>query len=151
MSSPSVTREDAPYSPLYFLATLGSGGLMVTFFMFLMFWVPHPGRPVPIFEDITAAFATGAVPLQAAIVVAMAGIAGLSLLLVKSLIWNLRNLSAFRASPAYQALRTSSGETQLMAIPLALAMVVNGGFIVGLVFVPGLWTVVEYLLSLIHI
>lgn len=145
MSSPSVSRPDAHYSPLYFLATLGSGGLMVTFFMFLMFWVPHSGRPVPNFEDITAAFSTGTLPLQASIVVAMVGIAGLTFLLSKSLIWNLRNLSAFRATPAYQTLRTSNAETQLMAIPLALAMVVNGGFIVGLVFVPGLWTVVEYL------
>lgn len=145
MSSPPVARTDAPYSPLYFLATLGSGGLMVTFFMFLMFWVPHPGRPVPIFEDITAAFVVGPFPLQAAIVVAAVGIAGMTFLLVKSLIWNLRNLSVFRAEPSYQSLRASNAETQLMAIPLALAMVVNGGFIVGLVFVPGLWTVVEYL------
>ena len=39
------------YSPLYFLASVGAGGLTVTFFMWLMFWVPHTGRPVPIFED----------------------------------------------------------------------------------------------------
>ncbi len=59
MPSPSSKRDVASYSPLYFLSTLGSGGLMVTFFMFLMFWVPHPGRPVPIFEDIIFAFAGG--------------------------------------------------------------------------------------------
>jgi hypothetical protein len=39
------------YSPLYFLASLGAGGLAVTFFMWLMFWVPHPEQPVPIFEN----------------------------------------------------------------------------------------------------
>ncbi|WP_299422964.1 hypothetical protein [uncultured Shimia sp.] len=148
MPTPSATRDVASYSPLYFLSTLGSGGLMVTFFMFLMFWVPHPGRPVPIFEDIMSAFAGGALPLKAAIVVAMLGIAGLTYLLIKSLIWNLRGLSAFKTTDAYAALRATNAETQLMAIPLALAMVVNGGFIVGLVFVPGLWTVVEFLFPL---
>ncbi|WP_294221942.1 hypothetical protein [uncultured Shimia sp.] len=148
MSSPSAAQMRPPYSPLYFLATLGAGGLMVTFFMFLMFWVPHPGRPVPIFEDIMSAFASGNLPLQVSIVAAMGGIAGLTFLLIKSLIWNLRGLSAFKTTDAYAALRSSNAETQLMAIPLALAMVVNGGFIVGLVFVPGLWNVVEYLFPL---
>jgi len=63
------------YSPLYFLASLGAGGLSVTFFMFLMFWVPHPGLPVPVFEDIIAAFQGGGLPLRSAIVVALAGVA----------------------------------------------------------------------------
>jgi hypothetical protein len=35
-----------------------------------------------------------------------------------------------------------------MALPLALAMSVNGLFIAGLVFVPGLWSVIEYLFPL---
>lgn len=140
--------QQTTYSPLYFLATLGAGGLMVTFFMYLMFWVPHPGKPVPIFEDILAAFQTGPLAMQAAIIVAVTGIAGLTILLLRSLIWNLRRYAQFRKTDAYTALRASNAETQLMAIPLALAMVVNGGFIVGLVFVPGLWGVVEYLFPL---
>ncbi|WP_270725669.1 TsoY family (seleno)protein [Shimia sp. Alg240-R146] len=138
----------APYSPLYFLATLGAGGLMVTFFMYLMFWVPHPSQPVPIFEDILAAFQSGGGALKAAIIVAVTGIAGLAVLMIRSLIWNLSRLSQFRKTDAYTALRASNAETQLMAIPLALAMVVNGGFIIGLVFVPGLWGVVEFLFPL---
>jgi hypothetical protein len=35
-----------------------------------------------------------------------------------------------------------------MAMPLALAMSVNGLFIIGMVFVPGLWSVIEYLFPL---
>ncbi|THH36283.1 hypothetical protein E4Z66_14220 [Aliishimia ponticola] len=136
------------YSPLYFLATLGAGGLMVTFFMYLMFWVPHLNQPVPIFEDILAAFMAGGMALQAAIVVAAIGIAVFAYLLVRTLIWNLRAFSAYRTTEAYTQLRQSNAETQLMAVPLALAMGVNGAFIVGLVFVPGLWTVVEYLFPL---
>lgn len=141
----SQNRPADTWSPLYFLASLGAGGLAVTFFMFLMFWVPHPGQPVPVFEDILAAFSGGTPLMQAAILVAVTGIAGFAFLNIKLLIWNLARLSEYRKTPAYQALVGSNGETQLLAMPLALAMTVNAGFILGLVFVPGLWNVVEYL------
>ncbi|GGB52099.1 hypothetical protein GCM10011316_25130 [Roseibium aquae] len=136
------------YSPLYFLAALGAGGLMVTFFMYLMFWVPHPGQPVPVFEDIAAALAAGPMPLKAAVAIAWAGILFFAYLHVRLLVWNLRQYTRFRATNAYKTLVSGNGETQLMAIPLTLAMTINGGFILGLVFVPGLWTVVEYLFPL---
>lgn len=135
----------SPWSPLYFLASLGAGGLSVTFFMFLMFWVPHPGQPVPVFEDILAAFSGGAWPLKVAIVIAVTGIAGFAFLNIKLLVWNLARLAEFRRTDAYKTLTSSNAETTLLALPLALAMTVNAGFILGLVFVPGLWSVIEYL------
>lgn len=146
--SSQIQRPADSYSPLYFLASLGAGGLTVTFFMYLMFWVPHTGRPVPIFEDITAAFATGSLAQQIAIVAAVAGIGFFAFLNVKSLVWNLNALAAFKKTEAYEKLRSSNGETTLLAMPLAMAMTVNAMFIVGLVFVPKLWTVVEYLFPL---
>ena len=148
MPSRTPAPETAPertYSPLYFLASLGAGGLAVTFFMYLMFWVPHPGQPVPVFEDVAAAFATGTLPLQAAIVVALLGIAWFGYRNIRLLIWNLARMGGFRGSAAGTRLLASNAETQLLAMPLALAMTVNVGFILGLVFVPGLWGVVEYL------
>lgn len=141
----SCQRPADSWSPLYFLASLGAGGLAVTFFMFLMFWVPHPGQPVPVFEDILAAFSKGSMALQAAIIVAVTGIAGFAYLNLKLLIWNLARLAQFKKTDAYADLMRSNGETQFLAMPLALAMTVNAGFILGLVFVPGLWAVVEYL------
>jgi len=136
------------YSPIYFLASLGAGGLAVTFFMYLMFWVPHPGQPIPVFEDIAAAFVSGSVAMKVAIAVAATGIAGFVALNLKSLMWNLSALRAFSTTEAYGKLMSSNGETQVLAMPLALAMTVNAMFIVGLVFVPGLWGVVEYLFPL---
>ena len=41
----SVTRPADSYSPIYFLASLGAGGIAVSFFMFLMFWVHIPVKP----------------------------------------------------------------------------------------------------------
>ena len=136
------------YSPLYFLASLGAGGLSVTFFMYLMFWVPHVGRPVPVFEDITAAFVSGALPLQAAIIIAVVGILLMTFLNVKSLLWNISALNRFKKTDAYRSLRASNAETTLLAAPLASAMTINALFIVGLVFVPGLWSIIEYLFPL---
>ena len=136
------------YSPIYFLASLGAGGISVSFFMYLMFWVPHKDKPVPVFEDILTAFTGGSAALQSAIVVAWIGIALFTFLNLKSLLWNLGALARFKQTPAYEALRNSNAESTLLAMPLALAMTVNALFIVGLVFVPGLWSVVEYLFPL---
>ena len=140
-----TTPAAEKYSPLYFLASVGAGGLAVTFFMYLMFWVPHKDRPVPIFEDIAAFFPTAGLPAQIAIVVAMAGIAIFTIMNLQKLFWNISAFNAFKKTEAYTTLRNSNAETTLLAYPLALAMSVNALFIVGLVFVPGLWNVVEYL------
>ncbi len=147
MSHP-LSRPADTWSPLYFLASLGAGGLAVTFFMYLLFWVPHPGRTVPVFEDIAAAFATGTLATQAMIAAAAIGIAVFGVLNIRALVWNLRSFFRFRATEAYAKLRSTNGESALLAMPLALAMSVNVGFIFGLVFVPGLWGVVEYLFPL---
>ncbi|WP_439123483.1 TsoY family (seleno)protein [Marivita sp.] len=144
----SATRPADSYSPIYFLASLGAGGIAVTFFMFLMFWVPHPNQPVPVFEDIAAAFANGSLQLQTGIAVALTGIAVFAFLNIKSLIWNLQSFSTFKKTDAYTKLRATNAEATLLAMPLALAMSVNAMFIVGLVFVPQLWSVVEYLFPL---
>lgn len=148
MAHPATSPAESRYTPLYFLASLGAGGIAVTFFLWLMFWVPHPGKPVPVFEDIAAAFATGGPAMQVMIVVAALGIAVAAFTNIRLLVWNLGHLGRFRAHEGFAAFRTSNAETQLMAMPLALAMTVNVGFILGLVFVPGLWGVTEYLFPL---
>jgi len=147
-SSIPVGRPVDRWTPTYFLSSVGAGGLAVTFFMYLLFWVPHPGRTVPVFEDIAAAFAGGGIATKAMIAVAAIGIAGLATANFALLVWNLRRWSAFRRSPAREALRATNAEASTLALPLALAMSVNAGFILGLVFVPGLWSVVEYLFPL---
>eukprot|EP00307_Rebecca_sp_RCC1486_P006958 CAMPEP_0119414274 /NCGR_PEP_ID=MMETSP1335-20130426/6744_1 /TAXON_ID=259385 /ORGANISM="Chrysoculter rhomboideus, Strain RCC1486" /LENGTH=424 /DNA_ID=CAMNT_0007439143 /DNA_START=89 /DNA_END=1363 /DNA_ORIENTATION=+ len=140
-----MERPADKYSPTYFLASLGMGGIAVTFFMYPLFWVPHPGRTVPIFEDIVAAWVKGDASLQAAIVISMAGILSFAVLNLYTLAWNLRSYAAFKKSDAYAKLRQSHAESTLLAMPLTLAMSVNVVFIVGIVFIPRIWTVIEYL------
>ena len=145
MSDTSHSAAAEHWSPLYFLSALGAGGLAVTFFMWLMFWVPHPGQPVPVFEDIVAYLATSGPLGDAMVLTAMGGIAVFAALHIALLVWNLRKLAAFTRSDAYRALTRSNAESQLKGVPLTLAMAINVGFILGLVFVPGLWGIVEYL------
>lgn len=143
-----LKRPADSYSPLYFLASLGAGGLAVTFFMWLYFWVPHPAQPVPVFEDIAAAFAAGDAAMQGMILAAAAGILFFAFHNLRLLAWNLSAFARYRGTEAYAKLRRGNAETQVTAMPLAIAMSINVGFILGMVFVPGLWTVVEYLFPL---
>ena len=140
-----ANRPADTWSPLYFLASVGAGGLVVTFFMAFMFWVPHGGQTVPVFEDIAAALQTASPAFAATLAVAALGIAVFGAMNLYLLVWNLRRVGAFQASDRGQKARLSNAQTQMMAMPLALAMSVNVAFILGLVFVPGLWSVIEYL------
>ncbi|MFP4125996.1 MAG: TsoY family (seleno)protein [Alphaproteobacteria bacterium] len=143
-ASPSSTT----WNPLYFLGALGAGGVAVTFFLWLLFHVPHPGRAVPTATDIQSAIAAGGPFARAAIIVALAGIAVAATTHVTLLARHLRYFATWRGTPTWRELRRSNDETRLMAAPLTLAMTLNVGFICGLVFVPGLWSVVEWLFPL---
>lgn len=146
--SETPSKPSDTYAPLYFLTSLGAGGLTVTFFMWLMHWTTHPGRSVPVFEDIVAAFAAGGAGVRAMIGMALTGIALYAFFNLKYLVWNVFHFLRWKQTPAAAQLFSSNAETQILAMPLALAMSVNVCFILGMVFVPGLWRVVEYLFPL---
>ena len=136
------------YSPLYFLASVGAGGLATTFFMYLLYWVPHPGRPVPVFEDIMAYLSTADILGQSMVIFAMAAIAFFVYLNIRLLVWNLKEFALFKKTDAYINHQKSNAQTQVKAQALALAMSVNASFTAGLVFIPGLWSIIEYLFPL---
>lgn len=133
------------YSPLYFLAALGAGGLSISFFMYLMFMTPHPDTPIPTWDSLTAVFAADHTILKVLSGVALAGIALFAILHIRLLIWNVLEYRRYKRTDSFRALQQSNGEVQLMAIPLTYAMSINVGFVLGALFIPGLWDVVEYL------
>jgi hypothetical protein len=132
------------YSPMYFLAALGAGGLSVSFFMYLMFLVPHKGTPLATFDFVFPALMKGDW-LSFVIVIALIGIIFFAIKHFQLLAWNIKQYKAFKESVGYQNLRTSNAEVTLMAMPLTFAMTINVCFVLGAVFVPGLWSVVEYM------
>lgn len=136
------------YSPLYFLAALGFGGTSAFFFMYFMFLTPHPQTPIPTFESIAAAWATGPVAMQAAIATAYLGMSVFALGHLGLLAWNLSELAIFKRTPAYQGLLGSNARVTLMAVPLTLGMTINTLFVTSATPIPGLWNVIEYLFPL---
>ena len=144
-----LKRDLGPrYNPLFFLAALGAGGLTVSFFLYPMFLVSHPDTPMVTFDHLWPIL-TGPVSIESILL-------GLDLLAVlffaslhfRLLAWNVREYRLFRRTDAYRELRDSNAEISLMSIPLTLAMTINGLFVLGALFVPGLWSVVEYLFPL---
>ncbi len=133
------------YNPLYFLASLGAGGLAISFFLYPMFMVKHPGTPLVSFDHLQPLLTHGDPLLQALLYADLAVVALFALLHFRLLWWNLSEYRQFRRTSAFEQLRQSNSEVSLMAIPLTLAMSVNVSFTLGSLFVPGLWSAVEYL------
>lgn len=139
-------KNHISYNPAYFLAALGNGGLAVSFFMYLMFMVPHPNTPMATFNDIFPYVVGGNTLVSASIILALIGMVYFSFRHFQRLIWNLKKFKVFKQTEAYEALKKSNGAASLMAVPLTLAMMINVLFVLGAVFVPNLWNVIEILL-----
>jgi len=132
------------YTPLCWLSALGAGGLTVTFFIYLNFLLPHKGSPMATYSFAVAALQGGGW-LAWVSGFSLAGIALFALIHFYLLIRVSRRHLAYKKEEAYRQLRSGNAEVTLMAIPLTLTMTINVSFILGAVFVPGLWGVVEYL------
>jgi len=132
------------YTPVYFLASLGAGGLSVSFFMYLMFLVPHKNSPMATFDFVFPVLLQGTW-LSFVSAFSIVFIIVFAILHFKLLIWNIKQYNAFKVTKAFDSLLNSNAEISLMTIPLTLAMTINVCFVLGALFVPGLWDVVEYL------
>ena len=132
------------YSPTYFLSSLGAGGLSVSFFMYLMFLVPHPNTPMATFDFILLAILK-ADWLSFISLFSLIFIVVFSFFHFKLLIWNTKQFNLYKKTKAYQELINSNSQITLMTIPLTYTMSINVCFILGAVFIPNLWSIVEYL------
>lgn len=139
-----IKNLNEKYNPLYFLAALGAGGLAVSFFMYPNFILAHEG-PILTFNEAYA-YLMGDDKLTAILLSgALIAIAALAVLHFRLLFWNISEYRKFKKTAEFQALKKSNREVTLMVIPLTLAMSVNVSFVLGALFVPNLWSVVEYL------
>ena len=137
-----ILREK--FSPMCFLASLGAGGLSVSFFMYLMFLVPHPNTPMATYDFIIPALLKGDW-LSLVVSFSLVFIIAFAFLHFKLLIWNTKQFNLYKKTTAYEELINSNSQITLMTIPLTFAMTINVCFVLGAVFVPGLWGIVEFL------
>ena len=132
------------FSPMCFLSALGAGGLSVSFFMYLMFLVPHPNTPLATYDFVVSALLKGDW-LSLVTAFSLVFIIAFAYLHFKLLVWNTKQFNLYKKSKNYEDLLNSNSQITLMTIPLTYTMTINVCFILGAVFVPGLWGVVEYL------
>lgn len=132
------------FSPMCFLSALGAGGLSVSFFMYLMFLVPHSGSPMATFDFIIVELTKGTW-LSFVISFSLVFILVFAYFHFKLLIWNTKQFNMYKNTENYKKLINSNAEISLMTIPLTFTMTINVCFVLGAVFVPKLWNVVEYL------
>ena len=137
-----ILREK--FSPMCFLSSLGAGGLSVSFFMYLMFLVPHPNTPMATFDFIAPALLKGDW-LSLVSSFSLVFIIAFAYLHFKLLIWNTKQFNLYKKTKNYEDLLNSNSQITLMTIPLTYTMTINVCFVLGAVFVPKLWDIVEYL------
>ncbi len=144
------------YSPTLFLASLGNGGMAVAFYVYLHFMIKHVkiavaghDKPVTVpmaeFNAVKQALTGGDLVTSILVGLALLGILVFAIRHYFFLFWNFSELKKFKQTPAYQELLNSNREISLAAIPLTLGMSINVFFVMAAVFVPGVWSVVEYL------
>lgn len=123
------------YNVSYFLSALGAGGLAVSFFMYLMFLIPHPTTPLPTFEIVFSYF--NSLNMNSILITfCLSFILFFSLIHFKLLYLNTKE---------YFQINKKQNSLSFMVVPLTYAMTINVCFILGAVFVPKLWSIVEYL------
>lgn len=146
-----MNTQKMQWQPSYWLAALGAGGLSISFFMYLMWLVPHTETPVPVWEQIIPVLSGAALMpagVRFVVWVAVCLMVLLALLHGVLLVWNIRAHAVAAKTPQYQQFLQSPSQVQLMTRPLTLTMTVNVCFAAGAVLVPGLWSIVEYIFPL---
>jgi len=133
------------YTPVYFLASLGSGGLAVSFFVYFMFMVDHPKTPVATFDFLFPVLTGGNPVISAIIALNYLAMYIFYYLHLRLLFWNLSEYKKFKKTTKYNEMKNSHQAVAFMAIPLTLAMTVNASFAVFAASVPKLWTIVEFM------
>ncbi|HHH54923.1 MAG TPA: hypothetical protein ENK91_14770 [Bacteroidetes bacterium] len=133
------------YHLLYFLSSLGAGGLMVSFFMFFQFMIPHKGSPMVTVSHIIDFFNKGSIWIKLGIILNYVLIAFFAFKHLQLLFWNFSELSKFRKTEAFKKFVNSATGIAQMARPLTLAMTVNVVVIAAVITIPNLWNYVEIL------
>ncbi|MET0091466.1 MAG: hypothetical protein ABW068_15860 [Candidatus Thiodiazotropha sp.] len=140
-----LSSNEASFNPQVFLSALGAGGLAISFFLYPQFMIPHPTSPMVTFEVLQSVMLGENSWVSVLLAVDLILILGFAFIHFHLLAKSLRAYRRFRKTDAFTALRLGNEEVSLMAIPLTLSMSVNVLLVLGALYVPGLWHVVEWL------
>ncbi|PHO11504.1 TsoY family (seleno)protein [Malaciobacter marinus] len=140
-----VSNLGEKYTPMYFLASLGSGGLAVSFFLYLNFLIPHKGVEMVSITHIMPFLQKGNF---VSFLIAIAILITFFFIFkhFELLFWNIKEYGFFKKSIGFEKLKRTNSEVSLMAIPLTIGMSMNIVFILLALTLPILYDVIEYLL-----
>ncbi|WP_130538313.1 TsoY family (seleno)protein [Thiomicrorhabdus indica] len=141
MSQPMTQNQDKPqFQVLHILAALGAGGMTASFFFIVNFSTLHPGDVFISWDILWRDYIGGTSAHQLIVQLYMLG-ATISAIVHFVLLnrW-FKGFNQFKQTDAYEKLKNSNAEVQLMAIPLTLAMSMNVFFILGAMYIPGLFS-----------
>ena len=124
---------------LHILAALGAAGMTASFFFAINYMTVHPGKVFVDFNTLLANHFGQTDTLSLFIQTYLAGAVFAATLHFVLLIRWFKGFNIYRKTVEYQALLNSNREVQLMAIPLTLTMTMNVFFILGSLFIPGLF------------
>ncbi len=117
----------------------------MSFYMYLLFLVPHKGVPLATFDLMYPFFLKSSMVVKISMILALIGIVYFSYKHFALLVKNIVNWNSFKNTDEYGAIKGTLREVSFMAIPLTYAMTVNVFFVLGAAFVPGLWSIIEYM------
>lgn len=131
--------KNPPFQILHILAPLGAAGMTASFFFVVNYMTHHPGNAFIDFNTLWLNHLGQTDPLNLLIQFYIVGVVlSASLHFVLLYRW-FQGFRQFRKTPDYQSLKASNKEVQLMAIPLTLTMSMNVFFILGALWIPGLF------------
>lgn len=133
-----------PFQILHILAPLGAAGMTASFFFVVNYMTAHPGNAFIDFNTLLAHHFGKTDALNLLIQTYIGGIVLSAFLHFFLLFRWFRGFNRFRQSAEYTGLKASNKEVQLMAIPLTLTMTMNVLFILGALFIPGLFDPVTW-------
>ena len=136
------------YTPILFLSALGAGGLSVSFFIYLLFLIPHKKTPLVTFNHIMDFFSKVTILNKSLIILALIGIIYFAYKHIALLIWNIKKWNEFKKTKEYENIKGTLKEVSFMAIPLTYAMTINVMFVLGATFIPNLWSIIEFMFPL---
>ncbi len=110
-----------------------------------MFMIKHPDTPIPTFNHLFNFFNEPFSYLTLIITIALLGIVFFTFRHLQLLVKNIVSYINLKKSGELEKIKGTNSEVTLMSIPLTLGMTINVLFIIGAVFVPGLWNIVEML------
>lgn len=139
------------YTPLYFLNALIAGSFALSSYMYLYWICKIELSSLPTFDALMSLTSFHGIMTPVFVLVFLCGFVFFCFEHVRLLLWNVKNMKAWRQTVPYKALMASKDKTVLLTIPATLAVSVILVLLTGLLFVPFAMMIKAYIFPVLFI